>query len=623
MGMKNLPARLFTTTLLTFLFLPATAARAEDPRALLARAKEAAGGSAWDRVETLHSKVRLAASGLSGTAESWEDVLTGRFLETFTLGPVTGAEGFDGTVNWEIDPSGTVTVSDSGDSREGTADEAYRRSVSYWYPNRHKAEILDSGERREGGRTFRVLRITPEGGRPFDLWLDAATLLADRTVERRSNEVRTTRYSDYRTVEGIRLPFASQVSNGETKYDQSQAVESVEVNPAGRESLAARFARPERKADDFFTIVGGAASAVLPFRLINNHLYIQATVEGKPVQFLFDSGGLNALTPAAVERLGLKMEGAFQMKGVGGSEDVALSRVHEVRTGDVRLLDQTFFVLPFKGLSEAEGMTVDGLLGFELFKRFVVRVDYAAQTLTFTRPEAYKDPAGGTVVPFTFDERTPQVDGTLDGLPGKFAIDTGSRTFLTINRPFAEEHGLRAHYGAKVEAMSGWGVGGGVRSVLARAGVLELGALKVTSPVLDIVVSEKGSFNNLYQAGNIGGGLLKRFTVTFDYGRQRLIFEPTAASNVADVWDRSGLWLNRGASGKDFTVMDVVAGGPGAEAGLRTGDAILSFDGKTGQDLTLADARRLLLGAVGTRIKLKVRGPGGEREVTLALRDLV
>jgi predicted aspartyl protease len=620
--MKRLLAHLLATIPLTFVCLPAAPARAEDPQALLARAKEAAGGGAWDRVQTLHLKVRLTASGLSGTVESWEDVLTGRFLDTFALGPVTGAEGFDGTVDWEIDPSGTVTANDSGDGQEGSADEAYRRSLAFWYAGRHKAAITDAGTETEGGHSFRVLRIVPEGGRPFDLWLDAVTLLADRTVERRSNEVRTTRFSDYRTVEGLKLPFSSVTTNGEPKYDQIQITESVEVNPVSPESLTARFARPVRRADDF-AIAGGKTSSVLPFRLINNHLYIQASVEGRPVQFLLDSGGLNALTPAAVARLGLKAEGSLQLHGVGGSEDVSLTHVKEVRTGDVSLREQTFFVLPLKGVAEAEGMEVDGMLGFELFKRLVVRVDYAAQTLTFTRPEAFKDPAGGTVVPFTFDDRTPQVEGKLDGVPGKFGIDTGSRTFLTISRPFAEEHGLRAHYGAKLEAMSGWGVGGGVRSVLARAGVLELGALKVTAPVVDIVVSEKGSFNNLYQAGNVGGGLLKRFTVTFDYPRQRLIFEPTANSGLADVWDRSGLWINHGPGSNAFAVMDVVAGGPGAEAGLHAGDVILSFDGKSGQDLDLADVRRLLLGAPGTRIRLRVRGQEGERDATLILRDLV
>jgi len=70
--------------------------------------------------------------------------------------------------------SGDVTLSDSGDDREGAANEAWRRSLSYWYPDRRQGEIADEGERREGERTFHVLRITPTGGRPFEMWIDTA-----------------------------------------------------------------------------------------------------------------------------------------------------------------------------------------------------------------------------------------------------------------------------------------------------------------------------------------------------------------------------------------------------------------------------------------------------------------
>lgn len=45
---------------------------------------------------------------------------------------------------------------------------------------------------------------------------------------------------------------------------------------------------------------------------------------------------------------------------------------------------------------------------------------------------------------------------------------------------------------------------------------------------------------------------------------------------------------------------------------------ILSFDGKPGEDLNLADIRRLLLGSPGTRIKMRVRGQEGERDTTLS-----
>jgi predicted aspartyl protease len=451
------------------------------------------------------------------------------------------------------------------------------------------------------------------------MWIDAASLLIDRIVEQGANETRTTFYSDYRAVGGLKLPFASRATNGETKYDVLIAVESVEVNPAIDE---ARFRMPEGKTDDF-AIAGGKTSAALPFRLLNNHIYVQVQVDGQPLQMLFDTGGANVLTPAAAQRLGLKSEGALQARGAGEkSEDLALTRVRELAAGDVVLRDQVFYVLPLAGLAEAEGMAVDGVVGYEMLKRFVVRVEYARERLTFILPATFREAGLGTAVPFTFDGQTPQVEGEVDGVRGKFTIDTGSRSSLTLTAPFAAEHGLKAKYGAKLEAMTGWGVGGGVRSLLARAKSLKLGSVEVPAPVVDIAQVEKGAFANRYVAGNVGGGVLRRFDVTFDYGRQRLFLVPNESFATPDSYDRAGLWLNRREDG--FAVMDVVAGGPAAAAGLRVGDTVLAIDGRNAKELSLPEVRaRLRSLPPGTRLRLDVRSAGAARQVELTLRDLV
>lgn len=611
------PAALVIAILL--LATAAPRAHAEDPAEILARAREAAGGRAWDNVRSLRTRVRVSTGGLSGTAESWEDVLTGRFLDTFSLGPVTGAEGFDGQIAWSQDPSGQTRVDDSGDAREGTANTAYRRSLAYWYPERRKAEIAYSGRKEEVGRSFHVLRIHPEGGRPFEMWIDAGTFLIDRIVERTAMETRTTFFADYRAVDGIQMVFSVRSTNGEAKYDQILTVESVEINPTLEE---AKFRMPEGRTNDF-AIAGGQTSATIPFRLLNNHIYVQAEIDGRPLQVLFDTGGANVLTPAAAQRLGLKPEGALQGRGAGEkTEDLGLAKVSELKLGDVTLRNQVFYTLPLAGVAEAEGMDVDGIVGFEVLKRFIARVEYAAGRLTFTLPEAFRDPAGGTVVPFTLDGQTPQVEGEVDGVRGKLTIDTGSRASLTLNRPFAEEHGLQAKYAPKLEALSGWGVGGGVRSRFTRAKILKLGAVEVPQPVTDIALSEKGALANRYLAGNVGGGVLKRFDITFDYGKQRLILQPNENATKPDTYDRAGMWLNRESDG--FRVMDVVAGGPAAEAGLKVGDTITFIDGKTIKDLLLPDVRaRLKESPPGTRVRFSVKSGGESREVTVVLRDLV
>jgi hypothetical protein len=595
-----------------------SAAHAADPASILARAKEAAGGKGWDAVHTLHTVAKVSTGGLSGPAEAWDDLRTGHFVDTYSLGPVQGAEGFDGKA-WSQDTSGQTRVDDSGEGREGSVDESYRRSLAYWYPERHKAEISNAGDRTEGSRSFHVLRIVPEGGRPFEMWIDAKTFLIDRTVEKATHDTRTVFLSDYREVNGLRFPFATRSTNGETQYDTTAAVQSLEINPPVD---AARFQRPEGKTHDF-AIAGGKTSETVPFRLLNNHIYVQARMNGKPLQVLFDTGGANLLTPGAAERLGLKSEGSLQVHGAGeGSESAGAVKVDELALGNVTLKDQFFLVLPLAGLARVEGVDVDGIVGFEVLKRLIARVGYAKGELTFFLPEAFQEPAGATVAPFTFEGETPQVEGAVDGVKGLFTIDTGSRSSLTLNSPFTAEHGLKERYAPKVEAVSGWGVGGGVRSLMTRAKVLELGGVHIPEPVTDLALVQKGALASRYLAGNVGGGVLRRFDITFDYGRQRLYFQPNALFSHPDAFDRAGLWLNRADAG--FEVMDVVAGGPVAEAGLKAGDVITAVDGRAAKDLLLPDLRaRLKESEPGTRVRLTVRSGGATREVTVVLRDLV
>jgi len=608
-----------SSCLLLGLFLAATSsAGAAGPQEILARAKAASGGVAWDVVRTIHSKVRVETGGMTGTAESWEDVRAGRFVDTYQFGPATGAEGYDGTKSWSRDASGTVTQSDSGDDREGSVNEAYRRSLSYWYPDRRQATIVDNGERREGERMLHILRVTPAGGRPFEMWFDIGTGLLDRTIEKKAKETLTTSFSEYREIGGLKLPFRLHVTNGDARFDQTVTYETYEVNP---EIEAAKFEAPKVRTDDF-SIAGGATSVTIPFELINNHIYVDVRVNGRPLRLMLDTGGFNALTPPTTEALGLKSEGSFQARGTGEStESFGLTRVDEVQIGGATVRNQVFYVLPFKDLDKVEGVPLPGLLGFEVFKRFVVRIEYAERRLTLLLPEAFQEPKGATPVAFTFDEMTPQVEGKLDGIAGKFTIDTGSRSSLDVNRPFAEKHGLFDKPGSKVEALTGWGVGGGGRGLLTRTGLLELGAVRLPAPVTSIALQEKGSLTDPYLAGNVGGGVLRRFTVTFDYQKQQIWFEPSSAYAQEDVWDRSGLWLNRVDEG--YRIEDVVQDSPAATAGLKVGDLVLSVNGRKATDLPLANAREILKGAPGTRVRLQVRSGETAREVEVVLREMV
>jgi hypothetical protein len=329
------------------------------------------------------------------------------------------------------------------------------------------------------------------------------------------------------------------------------------------------------------------------------------------------------VTPTLARELGVQPEGALQGRGVGEkSEDVGLVKLQTLQVGGATLSNQLFAVFPMESFSTVEGVAENGMIGFEVFKRFVTKVDYEHGMLTLTVPSAFAYHGDGTVVPFKFNDHIPQVDGEIDGIPGQFDIDTGSRSSLDLMGPFVEKNDLVKHYNAKIEAVTGWGVGGASRSLVTRAKVLRLGSVEIKGPVTHLSLQKKGSFSGQYVSGNVGAGVLKRFNITFDYPHQQLIFERNANDTNADTFDRSGMWLNQ--TDGAFEVVDVIAGGAASNAGLKVGDKIEAIDGQPASKLLLPEVRRRFrMDAAGTKVSLSVRSGAEKRKVEIELRDLV
>jgi hypothetical protein len=265
-------------------------------------------------------------------------------------------------------------------------------------------------------------------------------------------------------------------------------------------------------------------------------------------------------------------------------------------------------------------LPVSGIIGHELFRRFVVTIDYAHQRLGLTLPSAFSHTGPGTPVPLTFNGSTPALHGEVDGRPGRFDLDTGSRGGLTLSPRFAEVHRLAESYRAGHEALTGWGVGGATRGRAFRVGVLRLGGVDIARVIGELSVGAR-TVTDPDVAGTVGGGVLKRFNVTFDYSRSRVIFERNANDSTPDAPDRAGLWLN--LANEAFEVADVQEESPGADAGIAVGDRILALDGRRPPGLTLAEARHALRAAPGTRVRLTVEVAGGPRETVIVLRELV
>lgn len=594
---------------------------ADKADAAIEAAKTAMGGAAWDKVVTWHETGKVTSGGLSGTYESWEDLTSLHNSESYVLGPVSGGGGWDGKVAWTTDNTKEVRIEASGEAVAQAIQDAYRSAFGFFFPGRLPTAHEDAGARNADGKTYEAVKFTPLGAEPFEVWFDPASHLIAREIQLTGGQPHTFMFSNFSQVQGLLVPkkTVDRIGNN-PKYDTVTEIAAIAFSGPEPQSRYAPPPPPPNSAQ----WPAGKDSVTIPFRLLNNHIYVEASINGHaPMPFVFDTGATDILQGAVAKALGIKVEGAVGGGGFGDKlEDFGFAKVKTVSLGGLTLPDQVFGTETSAGWVAVEGADSSGLLGYEFVKRAVLSIDYAHHTLTFTKQEAFHPPKGVAAIPFKFDSHIPMITGALDGFAGEFELDTGSRGALTVMQPFAVAHGLIEKYHATRRVTVGYGVGGPSKALLARAGKLTLGSVTIDAPVAEIVTDTGGAAKAARTAGNIGGDLLKRFTVTLDYAHQTLWLEPNPLASQREVFDRSGLWIARAKDG-GIDVADVATESAAAGIGLAVGDEIVSVNGKAAKDVPLYELREELKGAVGTQFTLAVKGKKGARTLTLTLADQV
>jgi hypothetical protein len=375
-----------------------------------------------------------------------------------------------------------------------------------------------------------------------------------------------------------------------------------------------------------FAMSGGKTTSTMPFDYIDNRVFVDVRLNGQgPFHFILDTGsGGVALYRSVADRLHLNVKDAGEGSGVGEKTvRYGSTRVAKLQCGDLTFTGVAVDVFPESDSDQVFGTEpVDGIFGEDVFEHVVVKHDYVRKMLTFTLPGAYDYKGSGTIVHFGLPAQIPVVDAELDGVPGKFGVDTGARSSLLLYGPFVAGNNLVQKYDAMLQGVTGWGIGGPVRSLLARAKELAIGGVAVHDLVIRLSTQKGGLTTTSSMAGLIGPDVLSQFDVTFDYVRSRIIFEKNANYGRRDSYDRAGVWM--GQAGKHFGVVDVIAGGPASEAGVKTGDTILAIDGVDTERLFLPDVReRIRREAPGNTLTLLLDSQGKQRVAMITLRDLV
>lgn len=266
-----------------------------------------------------------------------------------------------------------------------------------------------------------------------------------------------------------------------------------------------------------------ADSTSLAFDPANNLIVITATLNGKgPFRFLLDTGASqHVMKPEVARALGLKVK-EFGELDAGGRERVSagLVQVAKVQVGGFTLEQQRFAVTPFPA-----SYPFEGFLGAELFKLFIVSIDFKHSLVTLTRPNAFKYQGAGASLPIKFYEGLiPQVKGEVDDIEGWFKLDTGYNGSLALFGKFIDEQGLLPKYAPQTRGSGGRTLTREVGdSPVAQVRRFKLGDLTLHNVPTSFFLEKEGS--NSAFSGAIGTVILMQFKVIIDYRGQRLILE--------------------------------------------------------------------------------------------------
>lgn len=369
-------------------------------------------------------------------------------------------------------------------------------------------------------------------------------------------------------------------------------------------------------------------SLVIPMEVQNNHIYVSVCVGSRALSFILDTGAGQSFMDLAVARdLGLSTGSTFSARGAGqGTIGGAQLEGASVTLAGTGFRQRIGAALDLGRLPERAGLRMDGILGADFIASRVLAIDYATSRLRLYDRAKFRYTGGGASLPITIVNGHPHVDGEIvlsDGetLRGRFVIDVGSGGNFALAKPFVDDHNLRTRVGPTLQRPGGVGVGGATMAVFGRVAELRLGSIVLRDVVTGLYGDSAGVFSERGPwVGNIGGDLLRRFTVYLDYAARQMILEPNASIADAFEIDMSGLGFV--ASGGEWTVEYVLPNAPGMEAGIERGDVVVAIDGRPVDGRAISELRKRFRRS-GERTVLTIRRAGETKTLTVVTRRLV
>lgn len=348
-----------------------------------------------------------------------------------------------------------------------------------------------------------------------------------------------------------------------------------------------------------FELDKGKKHVSIPFRLVRNMIIVKLTINNKgPFNFILDTGvGLMIVTdPSIVDSLNIHYKRTIKLSGLGDGDDVeayATSplkiQLHDISSNNVGVAILKNDML---GLSYFAGMPIHGLLGYEFFSNLGVKINFQDSTLLVFRPNEIKRYAKGEKIPLAIEENKPYLQANVimpDGTEKqcKLVMDIGAGHPLSLENLYSERDLPRSF----IRANLGEGFNGPIDGYISRISKIILGKYTIKNILTSFPATyPENDCPSVYRDGNLGLGLLKRFSIVIDYADSAMYIKPMKQLVAPFEHDMSGLEYYAAGDGYKHVIIErVEPGSAGDLIGLEKNDEIVSINLKPVASMSIED----------------------------------
>lgn len=371
-----------------------------------------------------------------------------------------------------------------------------------------------------------------------------------------------------------------------------------------------------------------AAAVRLPMKMVGDHIFIKLKVgNSRHLNFIFDTGaGGTVINLRTAKSLKLMPSGFTPVKSAHSQDYTPYFANNELKLAHLSVPDVRLLGSSLSHLEARSGAVIDGIVGFAILKKYIVRINHDANRLELYNRAQYQFPKNAKAYDVSWWFPVPSIKAsiTLDNgekITGSFLIDTGASTSLILTTPFVNRHKLLKKFDKKLKHSSQGLTSSKVTDFKARLKGMKVGDFNFSNVPVNLSRATGGLLASDKIDGILGNAILKRFNLILDYSNQKLILEPNHYFKHAFKVNSSGIRIKLTLK-KEFKIMDIYKDSPADKAGLLPEDELLAINGMSTKKLTMTRIIQLFR-EHGNVVYLTVKRDGKVKKFAMKLQSLI